>query len=76
MSGLLLFQRSLELGEALQCALEIFDDIRGEDVGGGEVIQIGEGLVLDPEQIEAGLVPGENVLLHVEAAPAAVRVLR
>ena len=72
-SVLFLPQCGLEFGEALQSTLEVFDDIRGENVGGGEVVQIGERLVLDPEEIEAGLVPGQDVLLHIEAAPTAVR---
>ena len=54
--------------------MEVFDDVGGEGVGIREVIEVGEGLVLDPEIVKAGLVALEEEL-HGEAAPAAVRVV-
>ena len=73
-SVLFLPQRGLELREAIQRALEVFDDVRGENVRRGEIVQIGKGLVLDPENIKAGLVAGQNVFLNVKLPPAAVRI--
>lgn len=64
----------LQFLEALQCALEIFDDIIGQHVGRGQAVQIGKGLVLDPEDIEAGFVPCKDVR-DIEFAPAAIRVI-
>ena len=70
----MLLQLRLQLLKALQCALEVFDDIVSQHVGRGQVVQIGKGLVLDPEDIEAGLVPREDVG-NIEFAPAAIRVI-
>lgn len=49
-------QFSFQFLEALQCALEVFDDVVGEFVGRREVIEVGKGLILDPEDVEACLV--------------------
>ena len=70
----LLTQLRFQLLKALQSALEVFNDIIGQHVGRRQAVQIGEGFILDPEDIEAGLVPREDVG-NVEFAPAAVRVL-
>lgn len=69
-----LLQLRLQLLKALQCALEVFDDVVSQHVGRGQVVQIGKGLVLDPEDIEAGLVPRKDVG-NIEFAPAAIRVI-
>lgn len=49
-------QLSFQFLEALQCALEVFDDVVGEFGGRREVVEVSEGLVLDPEDIKACLV--------------------
>ena len=67
-------QLCLELLKAFECALEIFDDIVCQHIRRGQVVQIGKGLVLDPEDIEAGLVPRKDVG-NIEFAPAAIRVI-
>ena len=69
-----LLQLRLQFLKALQCALQIFDDIIGQYIRRGKAVQIGKGLVLDPEDIETGLVPRKNIG-NVEFAPAAIRVL-
>ena len=40
-SFVLFVQLCLQFFEALQSALEVFDDLCGEDVGRGEVIEVG-----------------------------------
>ena len=54
--------------------MQVLHDILGQLLRGGQVVQVGQGLVLDPEDIQAGLVPGKD-LLRREAVPAAFRVL-
>ena len=73
-SSVPLFQLRLQLLKALQCALEVFDDVVSQHVGRGQAVQIGKGLVLDPENIEAGLVPRKDVG-NIKFAPAAIRVI-
>lgn len=59
--------------ETVQRGLGIFNDICGQDIGAGETVQIGEGLVLDPEDIQTVLVPFQDVL-RGKTAPAAIGV--
>ena len=59
--------------ETIQRGLQIFDDIRGQFVGIGQAVQIGQGLVLDPEDVQAGFVPLQDVLC-AEPPPAAIGV--
>ena len=54
--------------------MQVFDDIIGKHVGRRQAIQIGKGLVLDPEDVQAGLVPRKNIG-NVEFAPATIRVI-
>ena len=68
-------QLCLQLLKALQCALQIFDDIRRQHNRLGQAVQIGEGLVLDSEKVKACFVALEDIL-HIIATEAAVRVLR
>ena len=51
-----LLQLLLQLLETLQRALEVFDDVIGERFGGGEIVEVGKGFVLDPEDVETRLV--------------------
>ena len=69
-----LFQLRFQLLKALQRALEVFDDFIGQHVGRGQAVQIGKGFILDPEDIEAGLVPCEDIG-NIKFAPAAIRVI-
>ena len=50
--------------EAIHGRLQIVDDIRSQFVGVREAVQISQGLVLDPENIQTGFVPLQNVLNH------------
>lgn len=71
---MILISTALSAPKALQCALEVFDDIIGQHVRRGQAVQIGKGFVLDPEDIETGLVPRKDVG-NVEFAPAAIRII-
>ena len=70
----LLFQLRFQLPEAVQRALQVFDDLIGQDVRRGEAVEVGEGLVLDPENVQALLVPFPD-LVGVVAAPSPIGVL-
>ncbi len=70
----LLFQLRFQFPEAVQGALQVFDDLIGQDVRRGEAVEVGEGLVLDPENVQALLVPFPD-LVGVIAAPSSVWVL-
>ena len=41
--------------EAIQYGLQFFDDIRSQHIGVRKAVQVGEGLVLDPEDVQTGL---------------------
>lgn len=69
----LLFQRGHQLIETIQCALQILDDIRSQFAGIGQAVQISQGLVLDPEDVQTGFIPLQDVLSR-ESAPAAIGV--
>ena len=58
--------------EARQAGFEVVDDLCGQFLGFGEVVEVGEALVLEPEDVEAGLVASGDLFVGV-AAPAAVR---
>ncbi len=65
----------LQLIKALQCALQIFDDIRRRHIRLGQAVQIGEGLIFDSEKVKACFVALKDIL-HIIAAEVAVWVLR
>ena len=59
--------------EAVQAGFQILDDLGRQIVRLRQIVQIGQALVLEPENIQAGLVAGQN-LLDVEFSPAPFRV--
>ena len=63
------------LPKALKPSLQILDDLFGEFVRFGQVFQIDQALVLEPEEVEAGLVAGRQFLVAV-APPAALGRIR
>ena len=65
----------LQLLKALQRALQIFDDIRRQQIRLGQAVQIGEGLIFDPEKVKACFVALKGIL-HIIAVEVAVLVLR
>ena len=52
-------------------SLQVLDDLFGEFVRFRQVVQIDQALVLEPEDVEAGLVAGSQFLVAV-APPAAL----
>ena len=69
----LLLKRLHQFIKAIHGRLQIFNDIRRQHIGIGQAIQISQGLVLDPEDIQTGLVPFQN-LIHIELTPAAIGI--
>jgi hypothetical protein len=63
-------QPSRHTPEACQCGLQAFHGLFSDDVGIGNIVQIGKGLVLEPGDVERGLVAGEDILVG-ELVPAA-----
>ena len=61
--------------KALHRFFEVLKDFCGEHVRIGQVVEVGKRLVLDPENIEAGFVAGQDFVDAV-AAEAAFRILR
>ena len=51
----------------------VFDDFFGEVGGFGEVVEVGEAVVLEPEKIEARLVPRREFGV-LELAPASLGI--
>lgn len=56
--------------KAGQSCFDVFDDLVGEDFGFGEVVEVGEGVVLEPEYIEAGFVTAGEFFVGVFAPTA------
>ena len=55
--------------------MEVLDDVVGERFGFGEIVEVGEGFVLDPEDIEARLVTLQD-FIDAELTPTSVGILR
>ena len=47
--------------EAIQYGLQFFDDICSQHIGVRKAVQVGEGLVIDPEDVQTGFVPLQDV---------------
>ena len=62
------------LAEAIESSFEVFDNFLSEIIRFWQVVEVGEALVLEPEDIEAGLVARDKLVI-AEFAPAAFRVL-
>ena len=45
--------------------MEVFGDLGGEDGGGGEVVDVFEAFVAEPEEVEADLVAGDELVVGV-----------
>ena len=70
----LFFKSCHQFIEAIHCRLQIFNDISCQDIGIGQAFKICQGLVLDPEDIQAGLIPLQN-FFNAELAPATIGIL-
>ena len=44
--------------ELRQCGLQVFDDLLRNHGGRGQVVAVGQALVLEPENVQAGFVAG------------------
>ena len=65
---------SHNLPEAVEPGFEVLDDLLSELVRLGEVVDVGQARIPEPEETQAGLVAGHEIVMAV-AAPASVRVL-
>ncbi|MGP1678768.1 MAG: hypothetical protein ACTS6J_16630, partial [Burkholderiales bacterium] len=59
----------------LQRRLQVVDDFLRNHFGRWQVVGVGERMVPEPEDVEAGFVAGDEFVIGVRA-PAAIRVLR
>lgn len=66
-------QLRLQLPKAIQRALEIFDYLISEHIGRRQVVKVGKGFILDPKDIEAGLIP-RQYFGNIELTPAPVGI--
>ena len=53
---------------------EVVDDFLGDDVGVGKIGGVFEGVVFEPEDVEAGFVAGDEFVVVI-GAPAAIGLL-
>ena len=61
-----------EFGELGEGGLEVLDDLGGDDAGRGEVVGVLQALVAQPEDVEAGLVAGDQLVVGEAAEPLAL----
>ncbi|MBI2349924.1 MAG: hypothetical protein HYV00_00295 [Deltaproteobacteria bacterium] len=54
--------------ELFEGGFEVFDDFLGQDVGIGKVVGFFDAFIFEPEDVEAGLVTGDEFLVVVSAA--------
>jgi hypothetical protein len=64
-----------QLGELGESGLEVLDDLGGDDAGGGEVVGVLQALVAEPEDVETGLVTGDQLVVAEAAEPLALLAL-
>lgn len=60
--------------KAVKTGFQVLDDLFCQFIGFRKIVEVGKALVLEPENIEAGFVTGEQFLIGV-LAPAAIRML-
>lgn len=63
-----------QIPEILQGGFDVLDDVLGQQIGVGQVVQVGQAFVFEPEDIQIGLVAGSDFRV-AEPAPATFRVL-
>lgn len=66
-------QRCHQFLKAVHGRLQILDDIRRQDIGIGQAVQVCKGPVFDPENVQAGFVPLQD-FINAEFAPASFGV--
>ena len=54
-----------DLPELLQRRFQVFHDLLGDDIGIGEVVGGFEGVVLEPEDVEAGFIAADEFVIVV-----------
>ena len=64
-----------QFGELGEGGFEVLDDLGGDDAGGGQVVGVLEALVAEPEDVEAGLVPGDQLVVGEAAEPLGLLAL-
>ncbi len=63
----------LELG---QCRGEVLDDLAGDDLGGGQVVEVLQRLVAQPGDVEVDLVPSDQLVVGERLRTARTRPAR
>ena len=71
--GFLAFQFDGDFFEILYGGLQIFHNILRKDIGIGEIIQVCQRFIFDPENIQTGFVPSGDFFVSV-FAPTAIRI--
>lgn len=67
-------QRGAYRSETCKACLDVVDDLFGEDLGFGKVVEVFKAVVFEPEEVEASLVAGDEFLVG-ELPPATFGVL-
>ncbi|WP_409468419.1 hypothetical protein [Streptomyces sp. HC307] len=50
-------------GELLECCCEVLDDLAGDDLGRGQVVEVLKGLGAQPRDVEVGLIAGDKLVV-------------
>jgi hypothetical protein len=70
----LCIDRFHDLLKTLDTCFEVFDDLFSKHIRIGEVVQICQAFVSDPEDVQAGFVTGDDVFIG-EFSPSAVGIV-
>ena len=62
------------IAKTVQPRLQVVDDLQCQFIRLGQIVQIGKALVFQPENIQAGFVTRDDLLV-IEFSPAAFRIL-
>lgn len=68
------FSTPQDLPKALHAGLQILDDLLSQDIRVRQVVQVREAFVLDPGDVQAGLVSGDDILVR-ELPPSSFGIL-
>lgn len=71
---LLLRQRSDDFPEAAQSRLKVINNLRRQFIRFREIVQISQALVLQPEDVQAGFIPADDLVI-AESAPAPLGII-
>jgi hypothetical protein len=70
---LFLLNSQINLFKAFDIRLQILDNVARQDIRVRQIIQVGQDLILEPGDIETGLVPRQDIFVG-KSPPASFRI--